>query len=205
MSVPHDSPVSDQGRARTGRPPLRILTVCTANVCRSPVAERLLARQLEAVGRPAVVRSAGTHGGSLPVHRHTLDAASTLGVDLSDHVSRALTAEMLDTEGADLVIAMTREHLRHAVAMQPTAWPRTFTLKELVRRASTAGLALGDDVADWTGELATGRRTADLISAHPDDDVADPYGGAARGHVAMAHELEALCAELARYVGPLGE
>jgi protein-tyrosine phosphatase len=196
-------PADDHEPALATRPPLRILTVCTANVCRSPVAERLLARRLHAGGRSVVVRSAGTHGGSLPVHRHTLDAASTLGVDLSDHVSRALTAELLDSDGADLVIAMTREHLRHAVALQPAAWTRTFTLKELVRRASLGGVALSDDVAAWTGALAAGRRAADLISADPSDDVADPYGGAARGHVAMVNELDALCVELARCVEPL--
>ncbi|MEO8284563.1 MAG: hypothetical protein ABI568_14370, partial [Pseudarthrobacter sp.] len=41
--------------------PIRILTVCTGNICRSPVAERLLQAGLEQVKPGAFrVRSAGT-------------------------------------------------------------------------------------------------------------------------------------------------
>ena len=52
-----------------------------------------------------------------------------------------LTKEILATDGADLVLTMTREHLRHVVAMDPSAWPRTFTLKEFVRRAQSVAPA----------------------------------------------------------------
>ena len=100
---------------------LRILTVCTANVCRSPVAERLLAQHLAEAGVDAEVRSVGTHRGRLGMHRDTLAAAAGVGVDASDHVSRPLTGAAVRDEGADLVIGMTREHLREIVAMEPTA------------------------------------------------------------------------------------
>jgi protein-tyrosine phosphatase len=184
----------------TANAPMRILTVCTANVCRSPVAERLLARRLAEVGLPAVVRSAGTHGGSLPVHPHTVEAASRIGVELSDHVSRALTTDLLETDGADLVITMTREHLRHAVALHPTVWARAFTLKELVRRASAAGSTAGDGLAAWVGAMSVGRQAIDLMHPDPVDDVADPYGGAAGGHHTMVSELDALCTQLAHHL-----
>ena len=54
-----------------------------------------------------------------------------------DHVARTLDASILAVEGHDLVLTMTREHLREVVALDPGAWPRTFTLKEIVRRAGS--------------------------------------------------------------------
>ena len=41
--------------------PVRILVVCTGNICRSPLAEQLLREGLAAAGVKAVVTSAGTH------------------------------------------------------------------------------------------------------------------------------------------------
>ena len=41
-------------------PPLNILIVCTGNICRSPLAEKLLQSRLTAAGIPAIVTSAGT-------------------------------------------------------------------------------------------------------------------------------------------------
>lgn len=181
----------------SGDLPLRILVVCTANVCRSPVAERLLARQLVEHHRPAIVASAGTHGGQHEVHPHTVDAAGAVGLDLSDHRSRAVDAPMLAGEGADLVLTMEREHLRHIVALDPSVWPRAFTLREAVRRASQLGPA-GDSFHEWRSQLGAGRRAADLLRPDPADDVADPYGGPAAGHASMVTDLDQLTATLAR-------
>ena len=94
-----------------------------------------MTRHLLAAGHRPVVGSAGTHGGRYRVHEHTMRAAAEVGVDLGDHRSRALTRTLLVDEGADLVLTMTREHLRHVAALEPDAWPRAFTLKELVRRS----------------------------------------------------------------------
>jgi hypothetical protein len=47
--------------------PIRILVVCTANRCRSPVAEVLLWKALVVEGVPAVVRSAGFLEPGVPV------------------------------------------------------------------------------------------------------------------------------------------
>jgi len=56
-----------------GGAPFTVLMVCTGNICRSPVAERLLRAQTEAVGLPVVVHSAGTQ--SMVGHGMTPEAA----------------------------------------------------------------------------------------------------------------------------------
>ncbi len=176
---------------------LRILVVCTANVCRSPVAERLLRRYLVEFDKPGSVVSAGTHGGRLPIHDDTTRAARAVDLDLGGHRSRMLTQDLIDTDGADLVITMTREHLRTVVGIQADAWPRAFTLKELARRGLDVSASV-TDISEWTAIASRGRRASDLMSADPLDDLSDPYGGSYRGHVDMIAEVDALTRRIAR-------
>ena len=181
--------------------PRRLLVVCTANVCRSPVAERLLERHLGAAGFAVEVASAGTRGGRLPVHEDTMRAARDVDLDLHGHVSRQVDPAMISTEGADLVITMTRGHLRDVVGLLPDAWPRSFTLKEIVRRSLDVPAAV-TDLPDWVRAAGAGRRAADLMVPSDDDDLADPYGGPYRGHVQMVHEVDELTRRLARLLPP---
>jgi protein arginine phosphatase len=97
----------------------RILFVCTGNTCRSPLAEALCMKLLaERLGCPSealaergyVVGSAGlaAYPGN-PAAAEAVDVGRELGVDLSRHQSRPLTAALLLQ--ADHLIAMTRSHL----------------------------------------------------------------------------------------------
>ncbi len=59
------------------------------------------------------------------------------GLDVTRHRSRTVTRD--DVAGADVILGMAREHVRHAVVLLPDAWQRAFTLRELVRRGGQAG------------------------------------------------------------------
>jgi protein-tyrosine phosphatase len=179
----------------------QVLVVCTANLCRSPVAAALLARQLEGMvdvdGRRWTVASAGTTSHRADADPDTVAAASAVGLELGEHRARVLGAA--DVDGADLILTMTREHLRHVVAGSPGAWPKTFTLRELLRRAATMEPAATTDA--WLAGAVAGRRAADLVHASADDDVADPYRRGRAANDATVRELAALTAELVR-LGP---
>jgi protein-tyrosine phosphatase len=89
-----------------------VLLVCTGNTCRSPMAERLLRRALEARAAPEVgllpprVRSAGVDAADgHPPTGAAAEALAELGLDLSDHSTHALRPELLAS--ADLVLCMT--------------------------------------------------------------------------------------------------
>lgn len=196
MSGGEDSPA--EGRT------IRVLTVCTGNICRSPVAERLFARHLAAAGHRAIVRSAGTWGGRQPVSAHTMRASAAIGLDLSDHRSRQLTAELIATDGADLIVTMTRQHLREVVALDQAAWPRTFTLKELARRAITVPSGGGGFEA-WREALGAGRRAGELMTPSRDDDIDDPYGGPFATHGQMVAEVDSLIADVVRRLPSTGD
>jgi protein-tyrosine phosphatase len=184
------------------------------------MAQALLARRLAAVGQPARVCSAGTLGfqGTLG-SRGTLCSGGALrsgdvlgegqaplpevvtamaghGLDVSAHRSRRVTPA--DLCRADLILTMTRENLRHAVVMAPAAWPRAFTLRELVRRGATIGLRRpGETLPDWLARAHDGRRRPALLGDCAGDDVADPVGRPRSCYAETAAILSRLVDELA--------
>lgn len=99
-------------RIRADRP-LRVLFVCTGNICRSPTAEGVARRLFAEAGLQGEVEfdSAGTHGfhvGEAPDPR-TCRAAAQRGYDLS--ALRARRLEAGDFARFDLLLAMDRGHL----------------------------------------------------------------------------------------------
>jgi protein-tyrosine-phosphatase len=89
----------------------RILFVCTANICRSPVAEALFADWLRRHNMPAewLAASAGTWADTgTPAAAYSREVLNERGLDLSAHRARRIDAEML--ADANLVLCMTRAH-----------------------------------------------------------------------------------------------
>ena len=82
-----------------------ILVVCTGNICRSPIGERLLRKRLPGVK----VKSAGV--------------AANHGVSLEGHAGRKLTAEM--ARNYDLILAMESEHIAQVTAIAPEVRGKT--------------------------------------------------------------------------------
>lgn len=91
-----------------------ILVVCVGNICRSPAAERLLARSLPGVS----ISSAGL--GALAGHEadSTMKAVAVeRGVSLDGHRARQYTPK-LGSE-ADLILVMEAGHRRQIIAENP--------------------------------------------------------------------------------------
>lgn len=105
----------------------RILTLCTGNICRSPLAEYLLRQQLEQRGKPAQVSSAGI--GALVGHEADEDTQSVAlkhGIDLSAHQARQLSVEIL--RQSDLILAMEKHHMEYAARLDPASRGKLFLL-----------------------------------------------------------------------------
>jgi protein-tyrosine phosphatase len=169
--------------------------VCTANRCRSVMAGALLACRLAEIGVTAVVRSAGSLGQDQPAPPEVISAMAAHGLDVGRHRSHVMTTT--DLSAADLVLAMAREHVRHAVVTDPAAWSRTFTLKELLRRGRQTGPRMGGEpLAEWLARVHAGRQRAALLGDSPDDDVADPIGGPPQAYRATADLLDQLTGDL---------
>lgn len=186
------------------KPPMtEILLVCTANRCRSVMAEALLARRLRSTSHAVIrARSAGLLRDGEAPPAEVMSVIAGYGIDVSRHRSRAVSGEEL--LAASLIVAMTREQLREIAVRAPAAWRRAFTLKELVRRGESLGSRLADQsLADWLDGAHAGRDRMTLLGDSADDDIADPFGGPLSGYVATAALLDDLLARLVRLCWPL--
>jgi protein-tyrosine phosphatase len=185
--------ISGQADTRGGG---SILVLCTANVCRSPMAAALLARRLAGLDVTVPVRSAGMFGGGDPPHPEVISVMASYGIEIGSHRSRVACAADLDQ--ASLVLAMARENLRYAAITEPGVWPRAFTLKELVRRGEQIGpRPPGEPLSGWLSRAHEGRERMSLLGDSAEDDVADPAGGPFRAYVATAGLLDQLVTRLA--------
>lgn len=107
-----------------------ILFVCTGNLCRSPIAEGILKDRVKREGPQGIrIESAGTWGlEGEPAARHAIDVCSERGVDISGHVARRLSPEMI--ERSDLVLTMEMEHLQEVLDLDPDALAKTRMLSQ---------------------------------------------------------------------------
>lgn len=155
----------------------------------------MLARQLTRSGVAAQVWSAGllTQGEAPPPE--VIAIMASRGADVRQHRSRLLIPA--DLARADLVLAMTRAELRHAVVAAPAVWPHAFTLRELVRRAEQAGPRRpGQSMARWFLHVQAGRTRQDLLGDAAHDDVTDPFGGPPGRYAETAEVLDHLISRL---------
>ncbi|WP_262004184.1 low molecular weight phosphatase family protein [Streptomyces sp. FIT100] len=167
----------------------RVLTVCTGNLYRSPLAERLLREGLAAQRATIHVSSAGTAAVPGAPAPETATAVPGWAHDPSGAVTvaRRLTTALVD--GADLLLGAATEHREAAVRLSPVrALSRAFCLREfarLVRAEDAAG------VVDPAGRLRALVRGAAARRGAPgpdgaDDDVPDPLGASpAEVHVSV--------------------
>ncbi|WEO77976.1 low molecular weight phosphatase family protein [Cryobacterium sp. SO2] len=178
-----------------GAAPFTILVVCTGNICRSPVAERLLRAQTAALGLPVLVHSAGTQ--SMVGHDMTPEAAQLAqhyGADSLGHRSKQLTEQQI--RDADLILTATREHRSKVVSLYPRAARYTYTINQVARLlpAAVESLADPDGLSTTLVELAETPRpdfatqlralVAEVAATRgfspppalpEDDDIEDPY------------------------------
>ena len=112
-------------------PEFAILTVCSGNICRSPLAEQLLRAGLSDWA-DLTVSSAGTiamEGDKMP------DEAAALSVRYGGSPSAHAARQLIEAQirQADLVLGMSRDHRRAVVQLLPSASRYTFTLREFAR------------------------------------------------------------------------
>ncbi|MEV6694152.1 phosphotyrosine protein phosphatase [Micromonospora sp. NPDC051196] len=190
-------------------PPFTVLHVCMGNICRSPMAERLLVLAV----RERLVRrdvdppradellhshSAGTggwHAGeemNPPAARQVI----TRGGSTAGFAARKLRSDHIDA--ADLVLTATADQQEYVVALRPDAASRTFVLGEFGRLLATLDPA-GLPAAEATPQAVHARGVAVVEAVHaarqgsallPTDDLDDPWGRGDQCFTRVADEIE---------------
>ncbi|MGI5212261.1 phosphotyrosine protein phosphatase [Plantactinospora sp. CA-290183] len=205
-------------------PPFTVLHVCMGNICRSPMAERLLtlavrerlARRSGGAVEPGTAdqllhsHSAGTGGWHAGEEMNPPAARQvrSRGGDVENFGARKLRSEHIDA--ADLVLTATADQQEYVVALRPDAAGRTFVLGEFGRLLGTvdaAALPPADDTPEGlyargvalVAAVQEARRGASVL---PGDDLDDPWGRGDQCFSRVADEIEEAVRPLAAVLLP---
>jgi len=133
------------------RKPFTIVFVCTANICRSPMAEGILRYLVASDAFKGDIKVVSAGVGAIKGHKASALAEEVCldaGINISKHTSQPVTKRLL--KDADLVLAMTQDHENELKRLYPEFREKVFLLREFGR-------------ARRCGE---------------DNAIEDPYGGA---------------------------
>ena len=174
--------------------PLKVLFVCTANICRSPFME-LTARHL-AADAPIEFRSAGTHGFTdhpmNPEMAVTLEPRGVTGEQ--EFRSRPLTKPELDW--ADVVLTAEADHRQFILDDHPALFRKVFTLGQFVDSLAGQDSLHGRELLAAVGAHRT--------TASPELDVADPYRRGPEACERAAAHIESLLRAALAALAPKG-
>lgn len=152
--------------------PVRVLFVCTGNICRSPTAEAVFRHAVVSAGleHKIIIDSAGTHDYHLghPPDRRTQSAAAQRGHDLAGLRARQVTGQ--DFVEFDYILAMDLDNLSELRRLAP---------------------------AQHHGKL---RLFMEYSSARRAEEVPDPYYGGVQGFELVLDMAEDAAAGLLQHI-----
>jgi protein-tyrosine phosphatase len=189
-----------------------VLVVCHANLCRSPMAERL--------GRTAIAEGLGDHAGEFevisagthawtnrPMHPLAAEVLAERGIDGAGFSSQRLTEGLV--KRTDLVLTATRRQRAECVALDTSAVHRTFTIPQFGRYVAAVppyGL-----IAMWPPrrrlramvEQVPVIRGALPVGSAEDDDLPDPVRSPIEVFRRTATEIQSVVDVMIGLIAPI--
>jgi protein-tyrosine phosphatase len=192
-----------------------VLHVCMGNICRSPMAERLLARAVrdrapesaEPLVRSLSAGTGGWHEGEEMNPPAARQVRARGGTD-DGFTARKLRGDFLDE--ADLILTATADQYDYVVALRPDAAARTFVLGEFGRLLAAVDPA-ALPAAEPKPDAVRARGVAIVEQAHrlrgddlpqPGDDLDDPWGRGDQTFTRIGDEIEDTTVPLAGLLLP---
>ncbi|MFZ4059103.1 MAG: low molecular weight protein-tyrosine-phosphatase [Ferruginibacter sp.] len=150
---------------------MKILMVCLGNICRSPLAEGILADKAKKAGLHWTVDSAGTNGyhtGEAP-HHLSQKVAKLNGIDISSQISRKFVVD--DFNKYDKIYAMAKDVIHDIKKISK----HTFDEQKVEVLMNALHPAKNEDVPDpWYGSEKGYHEVFTLINKAC-DAIIEPY------------------------------
>ncbi|ALE93241.1 protein tyrosine phosphatase [Arthrobacter alpinus] len=147
--------------------PYRIITVCTGNICRSPMAEFMLSAAAKAAGLDIEVDSAGTTAWELgnPMDPRAVHVLDRHGIRTTAHSARQFKPVFFAER--DLILALDTDHFDflRTLAPSPEAAAKVRMLRSFDPAASTASPQEQGIYDPWYGDEQDFQASWELISA----------------------------------------
>lgn len=125
-----------------------VIFVCTANICRSPMAERLLKKLVEPDLQNWRIESAGTWAsGGQPASTRAAQILEKRGVSLQDHRSKSVDQELL--ESFNLILVMEKGHKEALGVEFPDLAGRIYLLSEMAGKEQEIRDPMGGNTPDF--------------------------------------------------------
>lgn len=147
--------------------PYRIMTVCTGNICRSPMAEFMVASAAAESGMAVEVDSSGTTAWELgnPIDPRAAAILAHHGITAADHAAREFQPVWFAER--DLILALDTDHYEALLALAPDAEAaaKVRMLRSFDPTVANAGTARQGIYDPWYGNAKDFEVSWDLISA----------------------------------------
>ena len=108
---------------------MKIMFICTGNICRSAMAHALLLKMAKEQNKKIEVYSCGmwAETGDIPTNEG-IEVMKDYGIDLSKH--RATNIRNSDIDKMDVILCATNNHKANVISMYPEIKDKVFTMKE---------------------------------------------------------------------------
>lgn len=166
--------------------PFTVLHVCTGNICRSPMSERILAGL---TGEDVLNHGAGIsafHEGENMQDNAMIELESR-GFDPAEHRARHLLREHV--EASDLILVATTGHLEFLAERFPESSAKAFLVRSFGAMAADLAASLPDGGTDVRGKALVDAADA-RRGAYDELDLADPWGMRQTVYAQIADQLE---------------
>lgn len=139
----------------------QILFICTANICRSPMAEYLTKEMLKKNHLAFRVASAGFLEGGFPLSKGSRIVLFENNIDASTHISQKVNRQL--KQDSFLILTMTEMHKQRLLGLEPNAVYKVFTLSEYCDFSIDIDDPYGLDVSFYRETLKKIKRRLEIL------------------------------------------